>query len=160
MKIKSNQSGFTIVELLIVIAVIGILAAITIVAYSGIQQRARDSIRANDMATIKTALLLYQTDNGGVLTTASYGGSGPGGWNLSSSSTWLSFLGSTYGKIPVDPINTGVTDPGQGGGLAYYYYCYNAGAGPMPATPNVRLGYVSETPSQNYAISIPVGRCL
>ena len=36
-----NKSGFTIVELLIVIVVIGILAAITIVAYNGIQERAR-----------------------------------------------------------------------------------------------------------------------
>lgn len=38
-----KQTGFTIVELLIVIVVIGILAAITIVAYNGIQQRARDA---------------------------------------------------------------------------------------------------------------------
>jgi len=35
-----KQKGFTIVELLIVIVVIGILAAITIVAYNGVQQRA------------------------------------------------------------------------------------------------------------------------
>lgn len=37
---KNKKPGFTIVELLIVIVVIGILAAITIVAYNGIQQRA------------------------------------------------------------------------------------------------------------------------
>lgn len=41
--IKSKNSGFTIVELLIVIVVIAILAAITIVAYNGIQNRAKDS---------------------------------------------------------------------------------------------------------------------
>lgn len=40
MKQWAKQKGFTIVELLIVIVVIGILAAITIVAYNGIQQRA------------------------------------------------------------------------------------------------------------------------
>ena len=40
---KTNQKGFTIVELLIVIVVIGILAAITIVAYNGIQNRAKTS---------------------------------------------------------------------------------------------------------------------
>ena len=41
--IKTKQSGFTIVELLIVIVVIAILAAITIVAYNGIQNRAKTS---------------------------------------------------------------------------------------------------------------------
>ena len=41
MNFKQNRQGFTIVELLIVIVVIGILAAITIVAYNGIQNRAK-----------------------------------------------------------------------------------------------------------------------
>src|SRR5674476_1057592 len=45
----SSRRGFTIVELLIVIVVIAILAAITIVAYSGIQQR------ANNVAIIDSA---------------------------------------------------------------------------------------------------------
>jgi prepilin-type N-terminal cleavage/methylation domain-containing protein len=40
-KSMDNSSGFTIVELLIVIVVIGILAAISIVAYNGMQARAR-----------------------------------------------------------------------------------------------------------------------
>jgi len=40
---QTKQSGFTIVELLIVIVIIAILAAITIVAYNGIQNRAKTS---------------------------------------------------------------------------------------------------------------------
>jgi prepilin-type N-terminal cleavage/methylation domain-containing protein len=40
---KKTTSGFTIVELLIVIVVIGVLAAIVIVAYNGIQQRANNT---------------------------------------------------------------------------------------------------------------------
>lgn len=40
---KRNMSGFTIVELLIVIVVVAILAAISIVAYNGIQVRSKYS---------------------------------------------------------------------------------------------------------------------
>lgn len=56
--------GFTIVELLIVIVVIGILAAITIVAYNGVQQRGRDAARSSAVKNIKTALELYKADVG------------------------------------------------------------------------------------------------
>lgn len=50
MKIKSNQSGFTIVELLVVIVVISILATLTIITYSGVQDRAYDSAVKNDLS--------------------------------------------------------------------------------------------------------------
>jgi len=47
---QKNTSGFTIVELLIVIVVIGILAAITIVAYNGIQTRAAETVLVSDLS--------------------------------------------------------------------------------------------------------------
>lgn len=59
-----TKSGFTIVELLIVIVVIGILAAITIVAYNGVQARTRDNIRYADAKAIMKALELYKADKG------------------------------------------------------------------------------------------------
>ena len=40
---KKNAYGFTIVELLIVIVVVGVLAAISIVAYSGVSNNANDT---------------------------------------------------------------------------------------------------------------------
>lgn len=50
---RGRAKGFTIVELLIVIVIIAVLAAITIVAFSGMQARARDSRRVSDMRTIQ-----------------------------------------------------------------------------------------------------------
>lgn len=64
MKSWAKQPGFTIVELLIVIVVIGILAAITIVAYNGIQQRSRDAIRVSDLKNIQKSLELFNVDQG------------------------------------------------------------------------------------------------
>lgn len=55
--------GFTIVELLIVIVVIGILAAITIVAYTGIQNRAHDTTVKSDLSSLARKLELYRVDD-------------------------------------------------------------------------------------------------
>ncbi len=49
---KQKQSGFTIVELLIVVVVIAILAAITIVAYNGIQNRAKESAVQSEVSQL------------------------------------------------------------------------------------------------------------
>lgn len=56
--IKRKQYGFTIVELLIVIVIIAILAAITIVAYNGIQQRAQDSKVLNAAQQLQKAYMV------------------------------------------------------------------------------------------------------
>lgn len=58
-----HSTGFTIVELLIVIVVIGILAAITIVAYNGIQERARKTNLISAVRSYVTGLNLYYAAN-------------------------------------------------------------------------------------------------
>jgi prepilin-type N-terminal cleavage/methylation domain-containing protein len=62
-KVK-NQSGFTIVELLIVIVVIGILAALVLNTFQGVQARARDTERKTDINSISTQLEAYYADYG------------------------------------------------------------------------------------------------
>jgi prepilin-type N-terminal cleavage/methylation domain-containing protein len=61
---QDTRRGFTIVELLIVIVVIGILAAITIVAYNGIQNRSNNSKTVSALGAYAKAISLYKVDNG------------------------------------------------------------------------------------------------
>lgn len=56
--------GFTLVELLIVIVVIAILAAITIVAYNGIQQRAQVASLQSDLRNVSKKFELFNAENG------------------------------------------------------------------------------------------------
>lgn len=65
--IEPKQSGFTIVELLIVIVVIGVLAAITIVAYNGMQARAQTSKINTDLAEFSKAIQAARLNTGNIL---------------------------------------------------------------------------------------------
>ncbi|HEU0266824.1 MAG TPA: type II secretion system protein [Candidatus Saccharimonadaceae bacterium] len=61
-KITKNN-GFTLVELLIVIVVIGILAAITLVAYNGVQQKAHTAAANSAASEVIKKAALYETEN-------------------------------------------------------------------------------------------------
>ena len=64
MTLKSKQQGFTIVELLIVIVVIGILAALVITTFTGIQQKARNTERQTDIKALHGQIEAYYAQNG------------------------------------------------------------------------------------------------
>ena len=117
-----KSEGFTIVELLIVIVVIAILAAISVVAYNGLQQRARDSDRRQSVSTLKKALELYKIDNGGYpqcgsgTHTAGTGGSG----GTIEDCLKPQLVPKYIAKLPNDPLYTGVS-------WSYYQFYYNVG---------------------------------
>ena len=147
-----KKKGFTIVELLVVIVVIGILASITVFAYNGIQAKARDSTRLEHLQKIADAIKLYRTKNGNDIQGGSgcgYQGNGSGWFNLDSNTgtpdpnytksilsclTDAGHLDSTF----IDPSNCITTSKAPLGKTCkpagYTYMKYSCGTGDSAIT--------------------------
>lgn len=128
MLFKEKRAGFTIVELLIVIVVIAILAAITVAAYNGIQNRARDSQRESDINAIAKGLELHYIDKG-------YYPLGSGStsinisWSTTADASWdnlAAALQPYMPKLPRDPVSkqmgAGSAPWGSSDGYDYSYF--------------------------------------
>lgn len=117
LRIKNRERGFTLVELLIVVAIIGILATILMTNFVGVRQRARDAQRKADLRQMQAALELYRADTGGYPQDTT---------DYRLNSTTVCALGSqsfsnnstTYmQKIPCDALSPNYFNSGN-----YYYY--------------------------------------
>jgi general secretion pathway protein G len=64
-KKMKNQQGFTLIELMVVIAILGILAAIAIPRFTNATQSANIAKAHADLATIDSAISLYEANNAG-----------------------------------------------------------------------------------------------
>lgn len=106
------RRGFTIVELAIVITVIGILAAITIVVYSGAQPRARDATRMHDLKEIQKAAELYKSEKGSYPLSSSGSGAWAGRCWSGNASTYIVGIESYLSPLPLDPkMKTSTSGP-------------------------------------------------
>jgi len=61
-----SESGFTLVELLVVMLILGILAAIAIPAFFNQREKANDAAKKTEARTMQTAAETYATDNNGL----------------------------------------------------------------------------------------------
>ncbi|HEX3358511.1 MAG TPA: prepilin-type N-terminal cleavage/methylation domain-containing protein [Tepidisphaeraceae bacterium] len=132
---RTRSSGFTLVEILIVVIILGILAAIVIPQFTNASQDARRNSLTSQLQTIRSQLSLAALQHRDSLGTASAGFSVNGDWTLlleKTDDSWATgtataTLGSYFTSAPTNPLNGGTTvlvnttttaDPTLSGGTA------------------------------------------
>ena len=66
---KNIQAGFTLIELMVVIVILGFLAALTIPRFMGESDKAKQGVAKTQIVSLETALKMYKLDNGSYPTT-------------------------------------------------------------------------------------------
>jgi len=112
MKIKKISQGFTFIEMLVVVTIIGILSAVGVANFKVANQKARDGRRQGDLQQIRAALELYRTDRNAYPTTVQF-------------ISPLAADGTTYiEQIPSDPLNPTYTYYYSSDGVTYTLCAY------------------------------------
>ncbi|MDD5772834.1 MAG: HEAT repeat domain-containing protein [bacterium] len=62
--LKSNSKGYTLIQLIVVIAILGILTAVTVPVYLNARGKAQDALAAATLEAMKTSLDMYAAHNG------------------------------------------------------------------------------------------------
>lgn len=141
------KKGFTLIELMVVITIIGVLTALSMFAFQHARKSSRDTQRKTDLETIRSALELYKADSGAYPTNSSF------------MNTSLAYSGHTYlTATPKDPM-TGTRDysynNSDGIGIIYKLCAALEGSAGNGNTLNCSSCCSSCTPSCNYGIDNP-----
>lgn len=111
---KMNKKGFTLIELMIVVAIIGILAAIAIPKFANLINKSKEGATKGALSTVRSAIQVYYGDNEG--------------WFPTDTLAVLAVNGKYINSMPVSKlpgtghadISTVVNTLADGGGWMYY----------------------------------------
>lgn len=133
------RKAFSLIEIIVVIAIIGLLATLGLSSYDRVQKNARDTRRIADIEEIRKALLVYKSINKSFPgSTAALGDPDCHGWDTSFDGNFIPSLNNAnyIQKMPVDPLNQGSTacDGHAAPGFNYFYYRYDPISTPTNAS--------------------------
>lgn len=133
-----RQKGFTFVEVVVAVAIIGLLVSVGFASFTAVREKSRDTQRKADLEQIQLTLRLYKDANGtypdcaaGMVIGENAGL--PGGCNKSIDGA----LGDFFGTIPSDPM----------GSTAGYDYVYDSDLNCIPGNPTEKVLYANTTES-------------
>lgn len=154
--IKSISRGFTLIELMVAIAIVGVLASATVVALNPLEQfaKARDAQRKNDLLQIRNALELYYNDNN------RYPPVGGINSDLVAGIAWGDQWGSYMTKLPKDPSSPGQEYKYERDGAGTYFRLYAklercSDAQTIPGTCGTTSHNYAVTSTNAIAIALP-----
>jgi len=117
------RKGFTLIEILIVVAIIAILASVVLVGLGPTQQAGRDARRVSDIHEIQNGLELYYNKCG------NYPGNGAAACNKIVPATWAGAATSLQAALTGANVGVNNIPNDPSGGTTYYFYGTNTAAG-------------------------------
>ncbi len=141
------QAGFTLIEMLVVISLIGILAALALVSFGASQKQARDTTRKSDMRQYQTALEMYGNLTGGLFPS-----------RTSAVSSYSILCGDL--NVRLEPDITCSEDPKVQSDATYYTYKYisNGTSGTASATTYVLWSKIENSSTTSYWVTCSNGK--
>jgi prepilin-type N-terminal cleavage/methylation domain-containing protein len=130
--LKFQEKGFTLVELLVVVAIIGILASMVVVSLGYARMRSRDARRITDISQIRTGLDLYYSKTQGYPPASD--------WNTGGD---VSCGADFVLRIPADP-STGIAYNYQNAGTTSTANC---DSGPITVYSSYKIAFTTEDSS-------------
>lgn len=119
--LRLPKCGFTLIEVLVVLSIVGILMAIVLANFTDARENARDKVRKSELKELQLALEVYKSQYGQYPAQGcgapGAGWSGPGphsaGWGISCEEYIVGLVPSFIGALPRDPNQENVDNTGM-----------------------------------------------